>query len=191
MSISATSVVKPAHIVTFTGIEFSILDPQQDQIDIRDIAHALSMQVRYTGHVREFYSVAEHSRAVSLLVPPEDALWGLLHDASEAYLSDLSRPVKHHTPVGPPYLEVEDKIMRAIAAKFGLTLPMPESVKKADTWMLYAEREALMTKFNDNDWPRPDFAIGYPPKKAEELFLQRFVETAPPCRFFGKKEITE
>src|ERR1017187_10636100 len=76
-------------ITTFSGIHFWPLLPNPADIRIEDIAHALSNQCRFAGHAREFYSVAEHSVRVSQLCPPEDALWGLLHDASEAYLTDV------------------------------------------------------------------------------------------------------
>ena len=81
-------------IQTFTGRAFYVLDPRPEDVDIEDIAHALSMQCRFAGHCREFYSVAQHSVTASWLVPPEDALWGLLHDAAEAYVVDLPRPIK-------------------------------------------------------------------------------------------------
>src|ERR1039457_118422 len=81
-------------IGTFSGLRFWPLDPNPEKILIDDIAHALAHQCRFGGHASRFYSVAEHSVHVSRLCPPEDALWGLLHDASEAYLVDLPRPLK-------------------------------------------------------------------------------------------------
>jgi hypothetical protein len=85
-------------ITTFSGVLFRPLLPNPDDIRIADIAHALSQQYRFAGHTRTFYSVAEHSVRVSLLCRPDDALWGLLHDASEAFLTDVPAPpiqVKH------------------------------------------------------------------------------------------------
>src|SRR5574342_1090607 len=81
-------------IITYTGRLFWPLSPRLEDINILDICHALSNQTRFTGHTREFYSVAQHSCLVSDLLPEKFKLDGLLHDASEAYLMDLARPVK-------------------------------------------------------------------------------------------------
>ena len=101
--------VDRAWIQTYTGGKFHLLAPRQEEINIVDIAHALSMMCRFTGHVRRFYSVSEHSWHASYLVPKQDALWALLHDASEAYMADMNRPLKHFTAIGPAYLKVEKK----------------------------------------------------------------------------------
>jgi 5'-deoxynucleotidase YfbR-like HD superfamily hydrolase len=179
-----------AWIETFSGRKFHLLDPQPDEISIVDIAHALSMQCRFTGHTKKFFSVAEHSVHVSLL-SSHHALAGLLHDASEAYLSDLSRPVKQLTPVGIPYYEVEDRMMRVIAAKFGFEWPLPKEVKVADNIMLMTEKDQLMTSLSwDDDASSADARngileyaetplIGYLPKVAERIFLERFEEISP------------
>src|SRR5690606_29748913 len=79
---------------TFTGRRFWPLDPRPDEICIEDIAHALSMQCRYAGHCLSFYSVAEHSVLLSQHVAEPFRRWALLHDASEAYLVDVPRPIK-------------------------------------------------------------------------------------------------
>ena len=131
---------------TFTGIEFYPLDPRPDEINIEDIAHALSMLCRYGGHVRQFYSVAEHSIRVCELCPPEYAVWGLLHDAAEAYMVDLPRPIKRYSEIGRLYREAEDRLMIAICERFGLTWqdPMPEPVERADKGMLWVESRDLM-----------------------------------------------
>lgn len=80
-------------MMTYSGRAFWPLDPRADEIDPLDIAHALSMLCRYGGHVRRFYSVAEHCVLMSHAVAPEHALWALLHDATEAYMVDLPRPI--------------------------------------------------------------------------------------------------
>jgi len=184
-------------VETYTGKRFHLLDPQPDEIDIIDIAHALSQQCRYTGHTRRFYSVAEHSVHVSLLVSAPSRLVGLLHDASEAYVSDISRPVKMLTPVGPPYYEVEERIMRAIAAKFRFPWPPPKEVKGADNIMLLTEKDQLMTNLSwDEDVSSAEARatypsggldyemaplVGYLPRVAERIFMERFDElTAVP-----------
>ena len=182
--------VHGAWIETFTGKKFHLLEPQADEIDIFDIAHALSNQCRYTGHVSKFFSVAEHSYHVSLLVPKGQELMGLLHDASEAYITDLSRPVKQLTPVGPPYYEIEDRIMRVIAAKFEFDWPMTKEVKDADNTMLFLEKERLMGNLSWDDDASSEEArretirkncehirlACYAPTVIEKIFLQRFYQ---------------
>jgi len=110
------------YIRTYTGRKFWPLNPQPEDIDIDDIAHALSLVARFTGHTYCFYSVAEHSLYVSTLavrlamtavrdwpasmrVPyaREIALWGLMHDASEAYLCDMPSPIKRTPGIGDIY----------------------------------------------------------------------------------------
>ena len=90
-----------AWIITYSGKKFYHLAPSAEMVDIVDIAHALSLTCRWTGHTRYHYSVAQHSWYFSYLVPKEFALSALLHDASEAYLGDMNRPLKHFTPAGP------------------------------------------------------------------------------------------
>lgn len=98
-------------IQTATGGQFWPMDPQPDEIDINDIAHALAMLCRFGGHCLRFYSVAEHSVLLSHAVPPEHALWALLHDATEGYLVDMPRPIKAFLP---GYKEAEAGIVRAV-----------------------------------------------------------------------------
>jgi hypothetical protein len=123
-------------IQTFSGVEFYPFDPLPSEILIEDIAHALSMQCRYAGHVRRFYSVAEHCVRVAELLPIEDRLWGLLHDASEAYLVDLPRPIKRHSEIGRLYREAEAVLMESICDRFNLAPVEPDSVGVADKAML-------------------------------------------------------
>lgn len=174
-----------ACIETFSGKLFDILDPQPDQIDIESIAHSLSMLCRFTGHVRHFYSVGQHSWLGSYLVPRNDALEFLLHDASEAFIGDMSRPLKHLTAAGEPYCEVEANIMKVIRKKFGLPLVQSGSIHQIDNQMLYAEKQQLM---NDLDWsqasvvgcdcrdrtPASCIITEMAPKEVEEVFLDRF-----------------
>lgn len=82
-------------IQTFSGRQFFPLEPRVEDVCIEDIAHGLSNLCRYAGHCECFYSVAQHCLLVSRVVPREHALRGLLHDASEAYLIDVPRPIKH------------------------------------------------------------------------------------------------
>lgn len=133
-----------AWIETAMGIAFDILEPTVDMVSIEDIAHSLSQTNRFTGHCRFPYPVSQHSRLVSYLVPHEVALWGLLHDASEAYIGDMNRPLKHFSLAGNEYRKVEDRVMEVICKKFGLSPIEPEEVKIADTQMLFAEKNQVM-----------------------------------------------
>lgn len=165
---------------TFTGLAFYPMDPHLDDINIEDISHALSMLCRYGGHTDRFYSVAEHCVHVSRMVEPEFALWGLLHDATEAYMGDLIRPLKRAMP---NYVEFEENLMSYICYKFKLDAVMPECVKKADTHVLVNERAALM-KDAPQSWfaienmePHPDIKIeGWSPEVARFEYLKRFEE---------------
>lgn len=163
-------------ILTYSGVEFWPLDARPEEILIEDIAHALSMTCRYGGHVKEFYSVAQHSVLVSKLVPAKDALWGLLHDASEAYICDLPRPVKRQIA---QYKEIEDDLLGVIARRFGLDPTMPPSVKEIDNRILADESMALFDPVPD--WIRPYKPTGImitplAPGFAEQVFLARYKE---------------
>lgn len=102
-------------IQTYSGRAFYPLAPYPQDVCIEDIAHALSQLCRFGGHCRRFYSVAEHSVLLSRVVVPEFQLWALLHDASEAYLVDVPRPIKKQLPA---YVEAERRVMAAICARF-------------------------------------------------------------------------
>ena len=135
-----------------SGGKFYPLDPRPEEIHITDIAHALSHVVRFTGHTSKPLSVAQHSVMVSWYCDPADALWGLLHDASEAYLSDIARPVKQ-MPEMAPYREAERRLMAVICDRFGLPREMPESVRRADEMMLATESRDLMAPRHP-EWER-------------------------------------
>lgn len=129
-------------ILTSTGRRIPLLHPDPADIDIRDIAHALSNQCRYAGHTQFFYSVAEHSWHCShLFAAAGDALWGLLHDAAEAYLGDVTSPLKR---LLPEYQEIEELWMEVIAHALRLPGPPPATLKDVDTAVLLAEAGVLM-----------------------------------------------
>lgn len=128
-------------ILTHTGVQFWPLDPRPDEIHIEDIAHSLSLQCRYNGHVKEFYSVAEHCVLVANIVSPRNALWALLHDASEAYITDIPRPIK---PFLQNYEALESVIMDAVCERFGLPYHMPSEVKDIDRRICGDEMDQLM-----------------------------------------------
>lgn len=166
-------------IQTYTGREFWPLEPSLADLNIVDIAHALSMLCRFNGHTRVFYSVAEHSVHVSHLVPPDQALAALLHDSTEAYLTDLPRPVKH-SPELAAYRDAEAHLAETIEEWAGLTRGAfsAEEIKHADNAMLGLEARALMPR---HGWmgvytpaERPIWA--WPPNIAKDEFLNRFKE---------------
>lgn len=121
---------------TATGGMFWPLDPRPDEIDVLDIAHALANMCRYGGHCLRFYSVAEHSVLMARAVSVENRLWALMHDASEAYIVDVPRPLKRFLP---SYKVAENGVMQAVCQKFGLPLEMPDEVKAADEAILFTE----------------------------------------------------
>lgn len=174
-------------IGTYTGKQFRPFAPRPEDVDIRDIAHSLANQCRFNGHCSHFYSVAEHSVEVSNYVPVADALWGLLHDAAEAYVSDIVRPIKGLLRFSDgwsatSFREAENRILRVMAERFDMPWPVPESVDHADLAMLATERLQL---FDDRQpaWGDIDGVAPYSvllacaqPHVAEKRFLARFAE---------------
>lgn len=137
-------------IRTYTKRLVSPLDLKVTDIDLEDIGHALSNQCRFTGHAREFYSVAQHSVSVAAYLwdkhqSMELALAGLFHDASEAYLLDLARPIKL-LPELEVFSEIEYEIQRTIEAALGFTYGEFEHpyVSHADRVLLATELRDLM-----------------------------------------------
>ncbi len=163
------------YIETYTGEKFWFLNPTPEQIHLKDIAHALSMQCRFTGHTKEFYSVAEHSIAVSKLCP-DMALAALMHDASEAYLTDVASPVKTYLA---NYKEMENKIMEAISKKFNFAWPLPNKIHIADKIQLSIEAKHLIHSggkgWNDTiDSSKGVIPKCYKPNIAEYEFIKTF-----------------
>lgn len=178
---------------TFSGVKFHPLSPIESEINIEDIAHSLAYQCRFAGHTRRYYSVAEHSYNVSICVSSQYALAGLLHDAAEAYLVDVPRPVK---PSLGGYKEIEAGLYAAIARRFGLPEQIPEAVKEIDNRILLDERDSLLgpspaDKFDG--WPDHLEPLGlmpscWSPDAAELNFLCRFQElTAIHCPVCGSE----
>lgn len=181
-------------IQTYTGRAFWPLDPRPGDVCIEDIAHALSNLCRYTGHCKEFYSVAQHSVLVSEYIEqvgpsvkemPHLHLWALLHDASEAYLHDLPRPLKHAPGFGDLYRKYETALMRVICQHFGLDPKEPGEVREADTVLLMTEVRDLLGE-KPMPWKDPVNGAGFTaqpmdrhifpwiPSVAEKIFLSRF-----------------
>lgn len=164
---------------TFSGVVYYPTSPKVENVRIVDIAHHLSMLCRYTGACRRYYSVAEHSVHVSYCVPEDMALLGLLHDATEAYVNDLSRPLKH-SPWLWGYRAIERRNWLVIAEKFGLPRDLPREIHEADLAVLFAEQKELMLPLPQyQGWigePADVDIIGYAPANAERLFMERFYE---------------
>lgn len=161
---------------TYTGKKFDYSNPLPASIDIRDIAHALSLVCRFGGHCRDFYSVAQHSVYVSQFVRADLALIGLLHDAAEAYIGDMVSPLKRQIE---SFNVLEGRVFSAIASKLGIPASLPDEVKAADIALLAAEARDLMEAAPE-DWGIPAAKRSIPkiipwsPVQAEKHFMNRF-----------------
>jgi len=165
--------------LTSTGQHFDLVDPQPDMINLLDIASGLSNECRFNGQCRYFYSVAQHCYQASLIVPPEFALEALLHDASEAYIKDIPRPLK---ALLPDYRRIEQRVEAAIRARFGLPDAQSYPVTEADRIMLATERRDLMPP-DDTEWPILHRVTALDKRltavnnhRAKALFLTRIIE---------------
>lgn len=161
------------------GRFFDFMDPFGfDYSDIDMIAGSLSNICRFTGHVNKFYSVAEHSVNVSRLVPEKYAMEGLMHDASEAFVGDVSSPLK---ALLPQYRDIEEKIQEAICRQYGLAYPFPDDIHEADKKMYWNERKNIAPA-DDRIWhqeraaARKVNAVGMAPNMAKRMFLSRYRE---------------
>lgn len=168
---------------TRSGRAYHFENPRQHEITLGDIAHALSNICRYGGHANRFYSVAEHSVRVSEVVErthPEHAFAALMHDATEAYVGDVPRPLK--ALLGPVYAALEAKAWAAICVKFAINPFLHESVKAADNAVLLAERDVLLeTPPIPWTWaaglvPADVRIYGYAPNIARDEFIERYRE---------------
>lgn len=164
-------------ILTHGGHYFNFERPEESVIDIEDIAHSLANLCRFSGHVQRFYSVAQHSVLVSELLPGPLKLAGLLHDAPEAYLGDVSAPLK---TLLPDYRHIEDRVSAAVLGTFGLSYPLDPQVKVADMRALATEKRDLMP-YSEVEWecirglePHPKHIAGCSPIMAEMMFLEQF-----------------
>lgn len=156
----------PNCIRTYSDIYMNVFEPTLEMICIEDITHALSMQCRFGGHLSSFYSVAQHSLYCSYLIEDDKLkLAALLHDASEAYLLDIPRPIKNNLT---NYKEIEHNLMLLIAEKYGFEYPLPKEVKEVDEIMLQIEWDCLMIK--TKHWQLSTME----PYTAKEDFLSMF-----------------
>lgn len=166
------------YITTYTGKSFEFMNPKPEQIDIHDIAQALSMNCRFNGHVKKFYSVAEHSVLMARYCMAEFnslemAYDALMHDASEAYICDIPRPIKPHLH---NYREIEQGIECALQDKFQFC-PMSETIKDIDNRIVSDEAEQLFKVVPDwvKDYKKVGITVhGWKPAKARHEFLNLF-----------------
>lgn len=194
-------------IQTYSGRQVWPLEAT-GEFALEDIAHALSQICRYGGHSKSFYSVAEHSVLASKIVPPEHAKWGLFHDAAEAYIGDIVRPIKRHMYIGSGGVDVNDagqlieavrmnlqvlkrvenKLLTTLSTLFELDWPPPwEEIEQADLSLLLAERKELLSA-PPSPWTEVEAAAkvvdvrieGLWPLAAKELFLNRAAELGIP-----------
>lgn len=170
-------------IQTFTGKKFFPLDPKPEDICIEDIAHSLSMQCRFAGAFKRilFGCPSLYCNGELLFNGAENvelARYALLHDASEAYLTDIPRPLKH-LPEFQFYRDAEKHLQEMIYIKFGLNPIEPKAVKKADWDMLCEEAMSpkIMSPLHPDWYARCKPLLGFStltPQRAEEIFLNKF-----------------
>lgn len=151
-------------IRTNTGLFINVFEPTIDMISAEDIAHAQSHQCRWAGHIKRFYSVAQHSVMCMQLAENEDKIAALFHDGSEAYLLDIPTPIKSRMP---EYKEIEHKLMLVIAQKFGFKYPLNKELKHIDRYMLQLEWDNLADGHNIS------FKC-WTPEEAKENFLSAY-----------------
>jgi uncharacterized protein len=174
--IVAVSMAYGPTITLASGRIFDFLDPHGSAFDIEDVAHGLAHVCRYAGQCRAFYSVAEHSLLVSDVVS-DYRLEALLHDAAEAFIGDVTRPLKQ---LLPEYRRIEAIVEDAVAERFGLKLGYRDVVKAADLSVLAAEQAQVMAP-GTNAWateagiiPAAIVVRFLQPQDAKREFLDRF-----------------
>lgn len=170
------------YILTYSKTKFYPMNPNKEDVRIEDIAHSLSLLCRANGHYSEFYSVGAHclncyDEAVARGLDKNVQLCCLLHDATEAYMSDVTRPVKQFLP---EYIEAEEKLANVIYEKF-LGRPIndyeKQMVKMIDDALLYHEfYEFTAVKLSDEEpfiQATPDFFKGTN-KQVEKAYLEAY-----------------
>jgi 5'-deoxynucleotidase YfbR-like HD superfamily hydrolase len=171
-----------SYITTYTGKHFDPVNPEIELIDIKDIAHALSLICRGNGQVKSFFSVGQHC----INAAKEAKLRGysnrvilacLIHDAGESYLSDVPRPLKHAMP---EYIRTENQLLDLIYEKFlgsPLTAEEAAQVKTIDNALLYYDLKELLNEVSDNVEPELHIKLNYefvPFDLVEQEYLELF-----------------
>lgn len=182
------SSVGDMYMGTFTGKKFYPNDFKPSDVCIEDVAHALSMECRYGGHTRTFYSVAEHccllcdhvmtSVGTSRLTLYEMARVALLHDAAEAYVSDMTRPLKK---VLPSFKMLENRVETVVFEALGVDDHMPDWLKRLDQRIIKDEQRQLFDHIYNEQYHDRDEALNvriqsWLPEQAEREFLTRYHE---------------
>ena len=179
------------HIATYTRKSFDLLNPKPEMVCIEDIAHSLAYQCRYTGHTRQFYSVAQHCVLMAENEDlPGDQMAKLLHDAAETYIGDIAKPWKNLLFVGnfgAPHLpavsvpKFEQKIQDVIGKALGVDLNPSAEVKESDVRMMATEVRDLMPKMPpsfrwgiDVSNPVDEIIIPWLPEPSEQIFLAMY-----------------
>lgn len=171
-----------SYITTYTRKHFDPTAPDASLFDVRDIAHALSLTCRGNGHVKTFFSVGQHCINCALEAelrgfPTRVVLACLLHDASEAYMSDVPRPFKHALP---SYVEAEEKLLEMIYEKFlgsGLSEEEQKLVKIIDDDLLYYDLKVLLGETPAGEAPKLKIELDYtvqPFEKVEAQYLKLY-----------------
>jgi hypothetical protein len=165
------------YVSTYLGNRFYPLEPRIDDVDIEDIAHGLAYQCRFNGQTSAFYSVAQHSLMVAALVPDELRFAALLHDAAEAYLGDMVKPLK---VLLPAFSEIEDNVSRIIGERFRVDLNHNPIIKQADLVALATEKRDLMP-YSVEEWanligvkPMAEAILPMAPDVAKREFMKEF-----------------
>jgi 5'-deoxynucleotidase YfbR-like HD superfamily hydrolase len=169
--------ITTSYVSTYSGNRFYPLEPRIDVVAIEDIAHGLAYQCRFNGQTRQFYSVAQHSLIVASLVPDELRLAALLHDAAEAYVGDMVKPLK---VLLPAFADIEEQVSALIARAFGVDFSNYGPIKLADLVALATEKRDLMPHSVES-WDYlahidalPDVIVPMSPGQAKLAFLAEF-----------------
>ncbi len=165
------------YVSTYLGNRFYPATPRIEDVHIEDIAHGLAFQCRFNGQTRSFYSVAQHSLFVAALVPTRLKLAALLHDASEAYLGDMVKPLK---ALFPEFSKLEESVTGLIGERFGVTGFDAPAIKRADLIALATEKRDLMPHSSE-PWAAlagvtavPARIVPMGPQEAKAAFLEHF-----------------
>lgn len=165
-------------INTASGLVLSLIDPQPNQICLKDIATGLANTCRFGGQVNRFYSVAEHTLLVWYLAPANLKRAALLHDAPEAYLGDVIKPLK--VMIADSYDPYEDRFAQVIFDKYRVDINQLKEIKRLDLAALGLEHEYLQINTDATmiprifDWIRSELVFSTPYDMLMEVFTREF-----------------